>query len=97
MEGSASHGLGGVITSYSIHYTKLYEVLSSSHGVAGADQGPLLLALSKLRTSGAHSHRRITSYNVCYTKLLRGPGDSFEPMGADGGGGRFFSGRPGGP
>ena len=48
----------GVITSYSIHYTKLYEVK--------VDPKP-----SPIETSQTRSACRITSYNVCYTKLLR--------------------------
>ena len=55
-----------VITSYSIHYTKLYEIellaailAQHAHGI-----GTALLAVGHLR-------HRITSYNVCYTKLLR--------------------------
>ena len=45
----------GVITSYSIHYTKLYDVMVYASPVDDE-------ALEVLR---------ITSYNVCYTKLLR--------------------------
>ena len=53
----------GVITSYSIHYTKLYEAPPARRVPAAA-------------ACGAHVHirpvgSRITSYNVCYTKLLR--------------------------
>ena len=49
-----------VITSYSIHYTKLYDV-NGANFVRRADcvQQAVL---------------RITSYNVCYTKLLRAIG-----------------------
>ena len=64
-----------VITSYSIHYTKLYEYFLSKperqNGLlvpiwelALAEGYDTTDALSVLRT-------RITSYNVCYTKLLR--------------------------
>ena len=57
-------GAGNVITSYSIHYTKLYEGwfgfgLLLRHRLVGR------FALS------AQQVGRITSYNVCYTKLLR--------------------------
>ena len=45
----------GVITSYSIHYTKLYESSTSSSSSGSVETG----------------ESRITSYNVCYTKLLR--------------------------
>ena len=45
-----------VITSYSIHYTKLYE---------------LFLPLIMLNMLLLQFADRITSYNVCYTKLLR--------------------------
>ena len=75
----------GVITSYSIHYTKLYEQL---HRLL---HQPELLPLLRLRLclycfhlllppdQPFQSHQRfhytrlfrITSYNVCYTKLLR--------------------------
>ena len=63
-----------VITSYSIHYTKLY------------DARCLQLPVQKLRSVGGMAktsminrerkreravQNRITSYNVCYTKLLR--------------------------
>ena len=57
-----------VITSYSIHYTKLYEATS-----------PTMSTEIRFCTSGERRARkyqrsasaRITSYNVCYTKLLR--------------------------
>ena len=49
-----------VITSYSIHYTKLYDTLAS--------QWIERLARIFLKLPTFH---RITSYNVCYTKLLR--------------------------
>ena len=49
-----------VITSYSIHYTKLYEI-------AGKRQPILELFDTACDKAGG----RITSYNVCYTKLLR--------------------------
>ena len=50
----------GVITSYSIHYTKLYEILASQN----------CHKVSSLSERNGHKYR-ITSYNVCYTKLLR--------------------------
>ena len=55
---SAGSSLKTVITSYSIHYTKLYDS-SESH--------------TALLKEGQQVFRedRITSYNVCYTKLLR--------------------------
>ena len=45
-----------VITSYSIHYTKLYDLVR--WGIADSVMNAYYLG-------------RITSYNVCYTKLLR--------------------------
>ena len=50
---------GIVITSYSIHYTKLYEGLRRQPG------------RRTLTRAGSPKWPRITSYNVCYTKLLR--------------------------
>ena len=47
-----------VITSYSIHYTKLYEGNSQS-------------TFGGLTENDQSQGNRITSYNVCYTKLLR--------------------------
>ena len=65
-----------VITSYSIHYTKLYEswldgawtfaVKNKSHCV-----GPGLNGNSRILNVRDATYFRITSYNVCYTKLLR--------------------------
>ena len=51
-----------VITSYSIHYTKLYEV-----------RFPRKETLADLYSRAVNRGEdiRITSYNVCYTKLLR--------------------------
>ena len=46
-----------VITSYSIHYTKLYDQGDKTAPVTG--------------NWGFKPFNRITSYNVCYTKLLR--------------------------
>ena len=64
----------GVITSYSIHYTKLYDAL----GQRGLQVlAPLQFAFGRqLLQRQPPGHRgfqdtRITSYNVCYTKLLR--------------------------
>ena len=54
-----------VITSYSIHYTKLYDLIT----VATAEfAGSPVLTERQPRNVPL----RITSYNVCYTKLLRG-------------------------
>ena len=74
-----------VITSYSIHYTKLYEDLFSE--IAGIEATHLRLGLKVLLMAAAlpagfylverlflkrfRRGTRITSYNVCYTKLLR--------------------------
>ena len=76
-----------VITSYSIHYTKLYEVAVHavcSNDQAGADgyavKGGHLAAspfkegigeVSCAQSNEDSTPNRITSYNVCYTKLLR--------------------------
>ena len=51
--------MASVITSYSIHYTKLYESLR------------LNVASPELASTANVKISRITSYNVCYTKLLR--------------------------
>ena len=71
-----------VITSYSIHYTKLYEAdrhvaRGPVHGPRGFD--PSDRRAARRRDAGVRGDRampsttetRITSYNVCYTKLLR--------------------------
>ena len=47
-----------VITSYSIHYTKLYDAPATL-----THMGMVVLSIV--------TRHRITSYNVCYTKLLR--------------------------
>ena len=63
-----------VITSYSIHYTKLYEIDISHRQVGclwGAQVGPRLDPTGPGRGAGPNRGARITSYNVCYTKLLR--------------------------
>ena len=71
-----------VITSYSIHYTKLYEpapqeVLDdpdfkkTSKTIVKQIVGiRLLLDVTEYRAD-VYYNARITSYNVCYTKLLR--------------------------
>ena len=51
-----------VITSYSIHYTKLYETDCDNNKIT---------AICKVKIDGKTGVDRITSYNVCYTKLLR--------------------------
>ena len=75
--------LENVITSYSIHYTKLYDSGCELISVA-----PLLVYFRMRRKTDSNLERsiaqhlhdvtveikhRITSYNVCYTKLLRSP------------------------
>ena len=52
----------GVITSYSIHYTKLYD--------AELAEVPAYLIMTAFVVLSVLAGR-ITSYNVCYTKLLR--------------------------
>ena len=68
-----------VITSYSIHYTKLYDVPAFAES-PGKSLGRTVSSLDRmkidhLRRRGSDLRlqlgRRITSYNVCYTKLLR--------------------------
>ena len=75
-----------VITSYSIHYTKLYEqkflylpeskndfvfaIVCEELGFIGALVVIILFLLFTFRGFYIASNR-ITSYNVCYTKLLR--------------------------
>ena len=76
-----------VITSYSIHYTKLYEIRIRSlframaSNVFDSRKNPswdenlipriILNGSSEKVMSGFIGVLRITSYNVCYTKLLR--------------------------
>ena len=56
------HMVDIVITSYSIHYTKLYDLRTTSA------KGMVVFHASLLSEKRG---LRITSYNVCYTKLLR--------------------------
>ena len=71
-----------VITSYSIHYTKLYDFVFRSgineSDVVGSGQFPFYVvsAYADKRFNQKSALQlgadvRITSYNVCYTKLLR--------------------------
>ena len=74
-----------VITSYSIHYTKLYDgglnLLSEEHGQTvfkhkynGLKRYPsygLYMDVRNITEDNDGRICRITSYNVCYTKLLR--------------------------
>ena len=77
----------GVITSYSIHYTKLYDAFLHSSGFP-QDQLPRgkggdptrsglwiadYVAGEQAAVNILAALYRITSYNVCYTKLLRLP------------------------
>ena len=72
-----------VITSYSIHYTKLYDVYHGKNcscqvGSRGG-RAPLVGYHTQFvpfltQTKHGFNKIRITSYNVCYTKLLR-PGN----------------------
>ena len=76
----------GVITSYSIHYTKLYDGHIERDDPDLTDRQrdvfEALVALHGIRArpvgsetiarqGGLRLSSRITSYNVCYTKLLR--------------------------
>ena len=64
-----------VITSYSIHYTKLYEgviEIEVPHGAAFPGNDAAVFSSRPFVGHGVCGCRaRITSYNVCYTKLLR--------------------------
>ena len=68
-----------VITSYSIHYTKLYDMQSFGTQLIIRDFNSVQFSgfqsFSGASTSSSYRLRRIrariTSYNVCYTKLLR--------------------------
>ena len=76
-----------VITSYSIHYTKLYEEKSygdpqrnilmvdnqKALGIGlSMESGENIVEVGKrVEARLAELENRITSYNVCYTKLLR--------------------------
>ena len=69
----------GVITSYSIHYTKLYDngiPRFLDVGQCNDAYSAIQLALALAEEFGCGVNElplsRITSYNVCYTKLLRG-------------------------
>ena len=57
-----------VITSYSIHYTKLYERTKSDFPELPVEPNIFELDPSDMPIMNIN---RITSYNVCYTKLLR--------------------------
>ena len=65
-----------VITSYSIHYTKLYELYVAKRENAKRKCEYPPVCRKKLPQAGL---RRITSYNVCYTKLLRPFSDGGSP------------------
>ena len=70
------HRPGNVITSYSIHYTKLYDESDGLVGKVGTghhQRGEILQQQIVQRRIREHDAEiaRITSYNVCYTKLLR--------------------------
>ena len=77
-----------VITSYSIHYTKLYETWPAcsrrnpSWSWRREDKSHAPSHSWTSRSSRKGLARRITSYNVCYTKLLRdtaGPAGPLRP------------------
>ena len=71
--------LSFVITSYSIHYTKLYdsssEQLSKGANVQASSLEEISSTMeeisSNISQNTSNAKDRITSYNVCYTKLLR--------------------------
>ena len=66
-----------VITSYSIHYTKLYDIWDSISTVTSDSSAGLAsrvwddIPVPCPMTAAVRASGRITSYNVCYTKLLR--------------------------
>ena len=64
-----------VITSYSIHYTKLYELLGYNRIIILRFSIQPFITLirqpAKQVFKVSRCYIRITSYNVCYTKLLR--------------------------
>ena len=64
-----------VITSYSIHYTKLFDERSDRR-VARGHYVASRFHNGERFGGVTEDRRRITSYNVCYTKLLR---DGLQP------------------
>ena len=62
-----------VITSYSIHYTKLYEANAPAEVIESEREkvAETSRRIAKLGSYVKDLQYRITSYNVCYTKLLR--------------------------
>ena len=79
----SGQGVTAVITSYSIHYTKLYDVQGNpalARAKVTLDTNPTSIPSFRSFTylvtkegdkSVINLRCRITSYNVCYTKLLR--------------------------
>ena len=66
-----------VITSYSIHYTKLYEHLLARSYMQARMFPQAVTVLEEAQHISQRNEglfNRITSYNVCYTKLLRARG-----------------------
>ena len=69
------HHVFCVITSYSIHYTKLYELQERCNMI----KEQLFVVKDNIKSKASEivieakksGKARITSYNVCYTKLLR--------------------------
>ena len=57
-----------VITSYSIHYTKLYDIGKTLYELSDVVPKEYADIYTK---KDEELFNRITSYNVCYTKLLR--------------------------
>ena len=58
--GGTLHSLVGVITSYSIHYTKLYEPLSYLQRSSAAQHGPKIAVVTAVGTiMRGKSHRQI--------------------------------------
>ena len=79
VEALVGYEYGIVITSYSIHYTKLYEYWPGTGRIRIPGTGLRIFSCfphipSRSETSSSKPcvmGCRITSYNVCYTKLLR--------------------------
>ena len=87
-----SNAIDSVITSYSIHYTKLYDCTFSLASDSAVSSWGVLSAVSIFSSfsravdampllasamRGSTGSFRIPSYNVCYTKLLRGSRHAF--------------------
>ena len=68
-----------VITSYSIHYTKLYEGLATKRTADRLDPGKISPQTRNLIDVGSHRYV-ITSYSIHYTKLYEAVIPAFFPV-----------------